>query len=238
MIRALESSGFIWVLLLLAPLLTWALTRASLAAGLAYPGIPGIPRKLFHTGIFTAALPIHLLLGFWGVVCYGTLVAGMVLLSFRKKGPAPLIRVLVRGGEEGGSREEILTPLISTALGGLLSALLVGEYAVVGYLVCGWGDAGGEVVGRRWGRVRWGFAGGRTRPDSRPSFRGSLAVFLLGFLGAWAALGLLGHPPVEALWVGGVVGAFGAMVEGLSPRGTDNLWLQLLPALLAWWVLG
>jgi len=196
-----------------------------------------LSRKVFHVGIFTGAVPAHLFQGFWGVVVYGSVVSIIVLLACFQGPGFGLYEALARPAEGGGSRRNVLTALSSTALGGLLGTLLVGSFALVGYLVCGWGDAVGEPAGERWGRHRYasplGRIGGRTR-----SVEGSFAVFLVGSLGACVSLGLLGFSLPQSLGVGLVCGGAGAGAEGLSPSGTDNLWVQLLPALVAWWCLG
>jgi phytol kinase len=196
-----------------------------------------LSRKVFHAGIFTGAVPAQLLQGFWGVVVYGSVISLIVLFALWQGPGLPFYDALARPGDGDASRRYVLTPLVSTALGGLLAALLVGSFAVVGYLVCGWGDAVGEPVGKRWGRHR--YSSPLTSECRRTrSFEGSLAVFLAGSLGAGVALGLLDFSFPQALGIGFVCGTAGAVVEALSGPGTDNLWVQLLPALLAWRFLG
>jgi len=221
---------------------------ASLGFGLALAWIVGgmakadqgarvLGRKVFHAGIFSGAVPAHLLQGFWGVVVYGSVISLIVLVAFRQGPGLPFYDALARPSDGDASRRLILTPLLSTALGGLLAALLVGSFASVGYLVCGWGDAVGEGVGERWGRHRYSSLFSKEDQRSR-SLEGSLAVFLAGSLGAGVALGLVGLSFSQALGFGLVCGAAGAVVEALGPSGTDNLWVQLIPSLLAWWFLG
>ncbi len=233
----------------MGPLLPFvALAFGTLALGgiLAWGGrrlarSPGSPqemgRKLFHVGIFTGAAPAQLWLGFWGVVFYGTLLGLMVLQAWWRGPRSGLYRVLAREADGADRARLVLVPLVSTALGGLVSVLLVGPFAVVGYLVCGWGDGAGEVVGRRWGGRPYHppFAGasapGRT-------WEGSVGVLAAGFLGGWAGLGLLGFGVWPSVWVGFLAGLVGALTEGVSGRGTDNLWMQPAASLVAWWFLG
>ncbi|MCJ7629406.1 MAG: hypothetical protein MUO50_13585 [Longimicrobiales bacterium] len=201
-------------------------------------GVPrGLARKTFHAAVFTGAVPAHILQGFWGVVVYGSVLTPIVLFALWKGPGFPFYDALARPSEGGSSPNDTLTPLMSTALGGLFSALLVGSFAIVGYLACGWGDAAGELAGERWGRHRYSsplaLGNGRTR-----SAEGSLAVFLVGSLGAGIAIGLLGFSLPQALGIGLACGGVGAVAEGLSGPGTDNLWVQLLPSLSAWWLLG
>jgi phytol kinase len=126
----------------------------------------------------------------------------------------------------------ILVPLATTAIGGLASALLTGPYAVVGYLVSGWGDAAGEPVGARWGKHEYrvpSLAGvGATR-----SLEGSAAVFMVGWGGATVALWGLAQPSQAAL-VGLACAAVGALVEAVSNHGLDNLTVQVAASGTAW----
>ena len=189
-------------------------------------------RKIFHAAVFTGAVPAQLSLGFWGVVVYGIVFAGFVLLSVGSGNGSPLFDALVRRKDGESARRFVLLPLIATALGGLVSVLLVGDFAVVGYLVCGWGDAAAEPVGARWGRHRYSIPFSSGSGNSR-SLEGSAAVLVAGGLGGWVALGLLGIPQPLAAGVGLVCGGAGAVAEGLSGHGSDNFWVQVVPALVA-----
>jgi phytol kinase len=199
--------------------------------------LKGLSRKLFHAAVFTGAVPAHLSLGFWGVVVYGVVMVVFVLLSLREGEGSSLYDALARANDGDATGRSILLPLVATALGGLVNVLLVGDFAVVGYLVCGWGDAVGEPAGARWGRHRY-ISPFSTGPGQARSLEGSAAVLLAGAAGGWVALGLLGVPQPQALGMGLVCGTAGAVAEGLSSRGTDNFWAQLVPALVAAWVVG
>lgn len=219
--------------------LAFGFALSALVAEMAERSRGPVPwsRKVFHVAVFTGAVPAHLLQGFWGVVAYGTVLALLVLAATRQGSGSGLYRALDRAGGRDTPGGEILLPLASTAVGGLLSALLVGNLAVVGYMVCGWGDAAGEPAGRRWGRRLYrsplARKGGHTR-----SLEGSVAVFVAGSAAAAVALFFQGFTTTECLWAGGLCGAAGAVAEGLSGSGTDNLWVQLVPSLSAWWLLG
>ena len=226
-------------LLILAFLaLAFGLAMASLVGGMAHRGdLPsGVTRKVFHAGIFTGAVPAHLLQGFWGVVTYGIVIALVVLVGYWQGPGSPFHAALARDAEGDPSHRTFLIPLASTAMGGLLAALLVGSFAVVGYLVCGWGDGAGEPVGKRWGR-HWYSPPFAEKGRKTRSLEGSLGVLLVGSVGGAVALSLLGYSPVQSLCIGFACGAGGSLVEGLSGSETDNLWVQLLPSLIAWWFL-
>ena len=114
---------------------------------------------------------------------------------------------------------------------------LVGEFAIVGYLVCGFGDAAGEAVGRKWGRHVYRPPFLNSKAYTR-TVEGSLGVFLIGALGAGIALFLLGFGLPELLLGALVCGALGSVAEGLSGPRTDNFWVQVIPSLAAWWLIG
>jgi len=199
----------------------------------AAPPLPGLSRKVFHVGVFSAAVPAHVVGGFWGVVIYGFVVSGLVLLALARGPGFGLYHALARDSDGAEARNLVIGPLLATALGGMVAVLLVGDLAVVGYLVCGWGDAAGELVGRRMGKRRYRLP---YHPASAPgrTLEGSGAVFLAGTGGAWVALLLLGTSLDQALAGGLLCGLAGSLAEGLSGRGSDNFWTLVVPSLAAW----
>ncbi|MGD2120401.1 MAG: hypothetical protein PVJ76_01585 [Gemmatimonadota bacterium] len=219
--------------------LAFGLSMATVVGGLAknLGQRRGYPRKVFHLGIFIGAVPALLFGGFWGAVLFGGVISVIVLVALWCGPGLPLFSALARGEEGTDARQSILGPLISTALGGAASVLLVGRFAVVGFLVCGLGDAAGEPVGQAWGRHPFR---GYPWADGAPTrtLEGSLAVFGAGTVGAAVALGLLGVSTVEVFGVGLACGATGAVAEGLSGKGSDNFWIQVIPSLMAWWLVG
>jgi phytol kinase len=212
--------------------LGFAFALAALLDALARRrGLP-FSRKVFHAAVFTGAVPAQLALGFWGVVVYGVVMAAFVLLSVRAGAGSTLYDTLARPGDRESTRRFIVLPLVATALGGLVGVLLVGDFAVVGYLVCGWGDAVGEPAGTRWGRHRYSVPFSAI-PGHTRSLEGSAAVLVAGGVGGSLALGLLGIGLPLAVEVGLACGAVGAVAEGVSGHGSDNFWVQLLPSLVA-----
>ncbi len=73
----------------------------------------------------------------------------------------------------------------------------------------------------------------RPGSDHTRSLEGSAAVLVAGTVGGWVALGLLGIPQPLAAGAGLVCGCVAAVAEGLSGHGSDNFWVQVLPALVA-----
>ena len=222
--------------------LAFGLALAAVVGGLSGPaghgGEQGHPRKVFHLGVFVGAVPALLLGGFWGTVIYGSVISSVILGSLWQGRDLPFVSGLARAEEHRAHPvRSILVPLASTAFGGLAAVLLVGRFAAVGFLVCGLGDAAGEAAGRVWGRHRYR-AFPWTEEASTRTLEGSLAVFLAGTLGASVGLGIMGFSVTQALSVGLACGGVGALSEALSGRESDNFWVQVLPSLVAWWLLG
>jgi phytol kinase len=90
-----------------------------------------------------------------------------------------------------------------------------------------WGDALAAVVGRRVGRRHYTVLG------STRSVEGSMTMFLAGWVATSVALMLLGMgDPMTALWVSAVTAFLAAIIEAVSPWGTDNLTVPAVSALI------
>lgn len=193
-------------------------------------------RKIFHFVIFTAAAGVHARWDLGGTVVFGSVVAGMVLAAvFRGEGH-PFYEALAREKDRPHRTLFIVVPLVTTAVGGLASALLAGPFAIVGYLAAGWGDAVGEPVGARWGRHPYRVPSLAGVPATR-TLEGSAAVFLVASAASVAGLVTLGAAGA-AWWAGPLCGGVAALVEAVSNHGLDNLTVQLAPSLVATALLG
>ncbi|MDX1567915.1 MAG: hypothetical protein R3223_08950, partial [Longimicrobiales bacterium] len=120
----------------------------------------------------------------------------------------------------------VVVPLLATAIGGVVSNLFWGNYAMVGYLVAGWGDAIAEPVGTRWGRHRYqvpSFGG----VSAERSLEGSTAVLFAGGLAAAAALSLLGAGGWTLIGAATTCAVVATALEAVSHHGLDNLTLQV-----------
>lgn len=189
-------------------------------------------RKLFHFAIFTAAAAVHATWDLPGTVVFGAVIAGLVLAAVGGGEGNRFYEALARDSDRPHRTLFILVPLVTTAVGGLASALLVGPYAAVGYLAAGWGDAMGEPVGARWGRHPYRVPSLAGVPATR-TLEGSFAVFLMATAGSTAALAPLGAVP----WWGGIAcGVVAAATEAVSTHGLDNLTVQIVPSLFAAWL--
>ena len=104
-------------------------------------------RKLFHFFIITAAGVVHLTYRLPGVTLFGTISTLVVMYAVYRGSGFPLYEALARPSDEPHRAFFIVVPLVTTALGGIVTNIFFATYAFVGYLVCGWGDAVGEPVG-------------------------------------------------------------------------------------------
>lgn len=186
-------------------------------------------RKVFHFVIFSAAAVVHTAWDVSGTVVFGSVVAGMVVAAVIRGEGHPFYEALAREEDRPHRTLFILVPLLTTAVGGLLAALLTGPFAVVGYLAAGWGDAVGEPVGARWGRHPYRVPSLAGVPATR-TVEGSAAVFMVASLASAVALATLGQGGA-AWWAAPSCGAVAAGVEAVSNHGLDNLTVQVAASL-------
>ncbi len=96
------------------------------------------------------------------------------------------------------------------------------EIAASGVMAMTWGDAMAAVVGRAFGKRGYSLWG------KRKTWLGSLAFLSWSTLAITLTLRFLGHyVPPTAFGHGLLAALAGAVVEALSPRGTDNLTVPL-----------
>lgn len=190
-------------------------------------------RKLFHLGIFTAAACIQIYLGLLYVIAFGMIVSAFVLYAVYKGDSDSIYEALARESDYPHRSFFIVIPLITTAVGGLLSNLLFGNLAYVGYLVGGWGDAVGEPVGARWGKHRYSVPSVFGMSSER-SLEGSFAVFIVSSLSAMLALSVSLNSSINIVYIGLACGLAAALVEAVSTHGFDNLSIQLVATVVAY----
>lgn len=162
---------------------------------------------------FPWALP-----GSWAVGVLALGFAGLLALT-RRTG---LLRS-VHGVERGGVGA-VAYPV------GVWAAARIGEGAPAVYLagigVLALGDGVAGWVGDRWGATHYDIGA------QRRSVEGSVGMFIVSTGIGAAAATFGGLPPLSAGLAGLVVGGASAAVEGLSPRGTDNLLVPVAAAAL------
>lgn len=192
----------------------------------------GYTRKVFHFLIFGAATLLQVLWGRGAVVLFGSIVSLFVLAAVWRGNGLPFYEGLARPRDEPRRSLFILVPLATTALGGVATNLLFPDYAHVGYLVAGTGDALGEPVGTRWGRHPYRVPSLAGVPATR-TLEGSAAVLVGSWSAAVVALLLQGcaacsDGQVATLALACAVGV--TAVEAVSHHGTDNFTVQVAAA--------
>jgi len=190
-------------------------------------------RKVFHILNFSYAAGAFLLGGTVAVLFFGGMgIGAMILVYFLPEGHI-LLEGIARDQDAPHRKFYVMFPFAVTAVAGLVDSWLIPQFAVVGYLVSGWGDAAGEPVGARWGRHRykvralWGVACTR-------SVEGSVGVFLASWLAAFVGLQIA---RVDWLWsipISLAAAAAAALVEAVSSHGLDNLTVQMAAAFTAY----
>ncbi len=218
--------GFVWA---------WTLLSVAGHLKLRRGWRTGYTRKVFHFGVFGTVAVLEASLGTPHVCLFagmGLVVVGIAVL--RGAGDARF-EALAREKDAPHRTLYVVVPTLATVLGGLVTNVLFGPLAVVGYLVAGMGDAIGEPVGTRFGRHRYRVPSLRAVPSTR-SLEGSFAVLLVSALACALAFAL--SPALalssRAVWLVPVVALVSAVVEGASPHGWDNATMQLAPAWLVW----
>ena len=195
----------------------------------------GYTRKLFHFCIFTAAGVLQLKWGLPVVVVFGTAISLLVLWAVYKGEQSNFYRALARPSDAPREKLFILIPLLTTAAGGVLANLFFGQWAAIGYLVGGWGDAIGEPVGSKWGKHRYKVPSMAGIAATR-SIEGSTAVFLVSAVVAFIGLQAQGLAPETALKYALLIAGAATAVEAVSTHGLDNLTTggsQYLPVMIS-----
>jgi phytol kinase len=187
----------------------------------------GYSRKIFHFIIFTLAAIVGLTAGFQAVQVFGVAISIVVIRAVVQGEKNPLFRAVARPTDAPYEKFYIVIPFLMTAAGGLLSNILFGKLAVVGYVVTGWGDAVGEPAGTRWGKHKYKVPT-LTGIQCYRSLEGSFAVFIASLTGSFIVFYFGFHLPVNAGIIAAlIVAAIATLVEAITFHSLDNLTLQI-----------
>lgn len=171
--------------------------------------------------------------GLGAVFIFGSMVSLIVLYAVYKGDGYSFFEAMARESDIPRRKLFILLPLLTTAAGGLLSNILFGHIAFVGYLVGGWGDAVGEPVGAIWGKNTYRVPSLMGVPAKR-SLQGSLAVFIVSCFAAFIALSFTSLDLQSRIFVGILCGLCAALVEAVSTHGLDNFTIQIAASAVAY----
>lgn len=190
----------------------------------------GYTRKVFHLLIFLSVVVVHAIGGFAGVCVFGSVVS-IVVASAVIGGPGNWHYEAIAREKDGDRRTYfIIIPYFATLIGGLASSVFFGPLAVVGYLVGGLGDAAGEPVGTRWGKHQL-----TSSLPGEKTFEGSVGVVIASAIALGIAVAIRPelHLSLQTLIALPLIAIFCGIVEVLSPRGWDNVSMQVVPTVLA-----
>lgn len=189
----------------------------------------GYTRKVFHALIFLSAVIAHALGGFVAVCVFGTMVSLVVGLAVLRGPNDPQYEALAREQDGAARTYYVVVSYFATLIGGLASNILFGPLAVVGYLVGGLGDAAGEPAGTRWGRHRYS-----SRARGAKTFEGSIAVLTATAIALLIAVAITPelHFDLRSAIALPLIAIACTLVEAISPRGWDNVTMQVVPTLL------
>lgn len=193
-------------------------------------------RKVFHIMIFSMAGILQIVIGLSGVVLFGIIVVLFVLFAVYKGDNFPFYEALARPKDAPKRSTFIVLPLLTTALGGMLANVLFYPFALIGYFVCGCGDAVGEPIGAKWGKHEYKIPSVFGVKVTR-SIEGSVGVLIVGFLAAFFVLLFSSYGLWNSLYVGFACGLGGALVEAVSTHGFDNLTIQVIVSGIAYFLL-
>lgn len=216
---------------LLLPILLVSLFAALLSAWMKRKGIrTPYTRKTFHFVIFSFAGILQYYYGLHAVSLLGGIVFMMVVIAVIAGKKWWFFKALARDTDAPHEKKFIILPLLSTALGGIISNIFFPGTAYIGYFVGGWGDAIGEPVGTKWGKHKYTvptlFGVRATR-----SIEGSTAVMLLSSIIATICLTQITSFSLPTCILYGVIcGVAAATVEAISSHGLDNLTIQVCAA--------
>jgi phytol kinase len=219
--------------------LVWSYWCLSLAGYMkASVGVrTGYTRKIFHALIFSSAVIAHAFGGFLGVCVFGAMVSLVVAHAIICGPGSSRYRALAREQDGPYRTRYIIVPYFATLIGGVASNLFFGPLAVVGYLVGGLGDAAGEPVGTRWGKHPYARNSGRAMVTK--TLEGSLAVLVASAVALLIGVAITPelHFGLRAAIAIPAIAIVCTLVEALSPRGWDNVPMQIVPTILTTFLL-
>ncbi len=176
-------------------------------------------RKLVHVGMGTLCLTFPWLFAEpWPVWVLAGLAVGALLLLREVKALRHNLGSVLHDVDRA-SLGELYFPIGVAAVFTLAQGDTLRFVVPVALLT--WADAAGALVGRSLGRHRFATL------EGQKSVEGSLAVGTAGAACAIVPLLLTGHEPVRAVVMGAAVGLFALLVEAISWRGLDNVFLPL-----------
>jgi phytol kinase len=195
----------------------------------------GYTRKLLHFIIFFTAVGLHIWGGMPAVNMLG-IGMGIFVLGSIWAGKGNLFYEAMAREKDAPQRSFfIFVPYISTALGGLTSNLLFGSSAIMGYVLCGAGDAIAEPVGLRFGKHSYRVISLRKVKVSERTVEGSASIFIVCLMLSFLFFNYFYHLSLSISIIASLLTAFViVVVEAVSFHGADNFTIQVVASALTY----
>lgn len=188
----------------------------------------GYTRKTLHFLIFFTAAGLHIWAGMPAVNILGVGMGIFVLYSVRAGDGNFFFESMAREKDSPRRGYFILVPYLTTAAGGLISNLLFGTSAIMGYALCGAADAIAEPVGVRFGKHKYKVPSLKKVRVSERSLEGSFSVLVVSAVLSLLFFVYLYHLPFpKALAASAILSVAVVGVEAASFHGVDNLTIQV-----------
>lgn len=197
---------------------------------------PKTSRKIYHIFIFTAAWFIQTFFGFYALAIFASIILLMAFdMLFIKKDKSLILSMSATSTHFFGKTKNrhIIVPFCMTALGGILNNIFFVAFAPIGYLVAGWGDAAGSIIGKKHGKHFYSFKL-LGKYKVKKSIEGSIGVYIFSVLAILVGLHFLGVAFLFSLITAIFFGLVITLVEAISPLYSDNLTIQLITGLMLW----
>lgn len=188
----------------------------------------GYTRKLLHFLIFFTAVGLHIWGGMPAVNILGIGMGIFVLYSILVGDGNLFYEAMAREKDIPRRSYFIIAPYLATAVGGLMSNFLFGSNAIMGYVLCGSGDAVAEPVGLRFGKHRYKVLSLKEVRVSERTVEGSISIFIVSVVLSLLFFNYLYHLPLSySILSSLLISAVLVFVEAISFHGADNFTLQI-----------
>ena len=198
----------------------------------------GYSRKLFHFLIFGSVVVVNWIWKTPGVCLFGAMTTAVIAYAILRGPGHVMYEAMAREKDEPRRTHYVIVPYFATLIGGLAANIFFPSTAVLGYLVCGLGDAIAEPVGTRFGKHQYR-APALHGVRAVRSLEGSASIFLVSVLALIAYMTLSPDFVISGRSVSviGLIALVSTVVEAISPHGWDNTTMQIVPALIGGWLL-
>ena len=191
---------------------------------------PVLSRKVLHilTGNIAFILPIFITKEIMAFLAAGPFIVFTYLMSPY----SPLKKFRGKTSEAGHGLGLVYYAITWTVLAYLFFDQRV--IIAIGILAMSYGDGLASVIGLRYGVKKYQFF------KDVKSYVGSFAMFIFTFLLLIVAMGYYGTLVISVRVILILIGIAGVatFVEGVTPRGLDNLSVPFITAILYWFTLG